>query len=228
MAKIELSALVTNISGAIGGTLFQKGRSGHIARNNYYTNTNKSERAIKRSNIIAYLNYQWYILSQSNKDSWKAFVNFAHITMSSNNNILLSGREAFIKLNYYPVLYGYSLKTSPSFLRFELTPTDCDIGLIDNKLHIDIDKSLTADKEFLVLFITFKTRPTINNPGSRYRILIFDSGTGGNVGIKNEYIDLFGNMATTGDTIFIRWCLVAKETYLIGTFNHKKVVIADL
>lgn len=228
MANIKLSGIVTDISGTIGGTIFQKGRSGHIMRTNFFKGSPKSELAIQRSNIIAYLQYQWQELSQSNKDSWKGFVNFAHITMHSNNNNLLTGREAFIKLNYYPILYGYSIKSTPSYLRFELIPTDCDLGLIDNKLHIHIDKTLNADKEFLILFVTFRTRSTINNPGGRYRILIFDSGTGGNVGIRNEYINLFGNAAWTGDTIFMRWCLVEKETYLIGTFNHKKVTIANL
>lgn len=228
MANIKLSSFITDISGTIGGTVFQKTRSGYIAKNNFYKNASKSPINTQRSSILAYLVHYWETLTEAQRISWAKYSVFAGLRMKKNSKFFLSGKEAFIQLNYLPIVYGYNIKASPTYSRYSASPLTVDLYQNHSVLSIETSRPLVSADEFLALYCTEKIKETITNPGGRYKLIVFSSGVGSIVSIKDEYEAQFGIQAPVNSYIFYKWKLISRETYLSDPWHVINIKILNI
>lgn len=70
MAKIIFSSLVSGLRGKIGGTIFQGGRYGFIARQNFYPFNPSSEKQKKARGRLGGISKQWKELTDAERLSW--------------------------------------------------------------------------------------------------------------------------------------------------------------
>lgn len=227
MAKIKLSAIIPHVSGSIGGSVIQRSKAGYILKNKSFNNPLKSLRSQKRNSIFAFLSYKWDKLSKEQRRSWSIFAKFHNLKMKSNSNIYLSGKEAFIKCNYLPLTYNYNILESPAFLRHNYNKLTVDLYLNHSDLSIETSRPLNSLKEFIVLYCSKRVKGTVNNVGNRYKLIIFDSGSGGIVSIEDSYIEVFGIVPKNDDYVFFKWQLINKENYIASMPYSAKIQIEN-
>lgn len=75
MAKIVFSSLVSAIRGKIGGTIFQGGRYGFIARQNFYPFNPSTEKQKKARGRLGSISKEWKDLTPSQRATWSVSVN---------------------------------------------------------------------------------------------------------------------------------------------------------
>lgn len=204
MARILPSALVSDIRGKVGGTLFQGSNAGLVAK---ALNTKASPRSIAQSrlkSVNAYVQGAWRSLSASQRETWKQFAAFVKVAQKNNIQRVISGQQLFIRSNVIRLMYGIALLPVPDFSASivpQVTFEPVDIG---GSLFLQASRQIDSSLEFVVCFMTFPVNVTINNPGSRYRLIVFTTTTASLFAIDQEYKAVFGRDAVSPDTLFCK------------------------
>jgi hypothetical protein len=97
MARIKLSALITDISGSVGGSTFQRSRSGVILRNKprrcFVTNSYLSD---VRTNATTALR-NWKSLTETEQYFWRSAVEYYRPTSDKDKNVYLTPYTYYLK-----------------------------------------------------------------------------------------------------------------------------------
>lgn len=107
MAKIIFSSLVSGLRGKIGGTIFQGGRYGFIARQNFYPFNPSSEKQKKARGRLGGISKEWKELTDAQRATWAVDVN--NRTQPAKRKKVfavnvLSPFDFFLQTNYYRAL----------------------------------------------------------------------------------------------------------------------------
>lgn len=221
MARIKPSALIADIRGKIQGTIFQGSRAGLVIKSNTKkVNKNSESQSLVRS-ITAAMQTQWQALSDAERDVWRSFASFANIQHRNNALYTINAQQAFIKANVIRILYGLIVLNPPEFSKCVTLSVDFSIAL--NGLDLELTSSRLIDSlvEFVVCFATVPVRSSVNNAGSRFKLLVFNSPTGTNFDLTAAYTAVFGRSPVSTETIFVRAFVANKLT---GLFTIAQVI----
>ncbi len=169
MASIQLSALVTDITGSIGGTTFSRNRSGLTAKaklTGKRSTTAKQQIQLQNNNA---LRQQWELLTLSQKQVWNDYATINTKTNRYGRTKSLTGFNWFLSVNnaYYYV-HGTYVAVPPAFAypaflpSFSLAVTPTDIVL---KWSTPVDDSLID----VMIYTTPPVRGTANLQRGFYR-----------------------------------------------------------
>lgn len=225
MAKIKLSSLISDISGKVGGSIFQSSLSGHTVRNLNYPTNRKTDPQENIRNISIRLQKAWYDITPSQRTYWRKYAWMRKEPQINNPHLYLNGHQLFLKINHYRLLYRHPILVHPWMISTEFTRIDISLHLFVNKLLINESRERINDQEFLAIFLTFPKRITVNNPGSTYRAIIGDFLNPITNFINNEYYNIFSYNPVKGDTLFFKFTNISKKTGLMFPFWHKKVTL---
>lgn len=107
MAKIIFSSLVAGIRGKIGGTIFQGGRYGFIARQNFYPFNPSSEKQKIARGRLSGISKEWKDLTSLERASWAVDAN-SRTQQARRKKVftvnVLSPFDFFVQTNYYRAL----------------------------------------------------------------------------------------------------------------------------
>lgn len=104
MAKIIFSPLVAGLRGKIGGTIFQGGRYGFIARQNFYPFNPSSEKQKKARGLLGGIAKEWKELTNAERATWAVDAN-SRTQPAKRKKVfavnVLSPFDFFVQTNYY-------------------------------------------------------------------------------------------------------------------------------
>lgn len=172
MALIQTSGLISDISGKIAGSVFQRNQGGlsmRTQRTQRNANTNlQQENKIGISNITA----TWITLSQSQRDQWNQYAIFRNIKQKRNQSRAINGHQLFIRENNlrwqmrnFGPLFVSPIHTTPLFANPPLNITlDVLINVIA-QFRVRTTRALTPATEALLLWIS---RPIKQSQTSSY------------------------------------------------------------
>lgn len=226
MAKVKLGAIVGDIRGKVGGSAFVKSRGGLILRN-VPSPVNKNTVSQSRSkNITASLQWEWQQLTPAQRSNWELWTKLNPIAQVRDPGLRINAQQTFIKLNFYRTLYNVAIITDPIFDTVDTIPLVGDVNLVAGDLFLDLDRPLNDTTELFILFLTFRVSPTINNPGTGFRSLIFNQVPGmDQYMITSEYQALFGIRLVSFDEVFMKFTTADKISGKLLPFQQIKVTL---
>lgn len=113
MARVQYGALVTGLSGSIGGITFQNNASGSIARLKSGTPKNPTvNQSIAQQNITKYISL-WQQLTLAEKTAWNNYAVLWTKTDEFGNVKTLTGLNWFQSVNYNLELVGSAITNTP-------------------------------------------------------------------------------------------------------------------
>ena len=83
---------------------------------------------------------------------------------------------------------------------------------------------VSAD-EFIILSLTVVFAPSVNNPGSRYKLINFVTNDTNGFDITAPYIDIFGRIPQADDTLFMKYTNASKLSGLPFPFKFEKKIL---
>ena len=218
MAKIKLGALISDISGSTGGTTFCKGKSGFIMKNKCNNNNTKNSKTSNNLSVNNYLQYIWDSLTSTQKNNWDKWVKFKNKTINSNDYKFLTGREAFIKFNFYCQVFNKSIIYNPGYFDTSASDVSFSIASLHGDMVILTNRILNSANELLLLELSRPVKNSLSHPGSRLRLLIFDSEDGQGITITTAYNNALGYCPDPGYYIYARWSIFR---YLVPDILYK-------
>jgi len=130
MARVQFSALVADMKGRLGGSVFQGGKGGTILRNNAWRGGAKTQRwQIARQKLVFFAN-QWTQLSIGNKNAWNAYGEGIETAGVFGDPVTMTGQNAYIMVTANRDICG-------------LAPLDTPI--ISSGISIDPNATLTVN-----------------------------------------------------------------------------------
>lgn len=226
MALLKLSALASDIQGKIGGSVFQKTTAGLIVKNIAYPVNKRSPGQLKVRNNVNILQQKWICFSQSQRNVWNVFSKYQKVKQKNISGLNINGQQMFLKYNQLLLLYNLPIIVHPEYIKCSFLPVNITISFSDPDLIINSDRYIDSDHQFIVLYATLPLRESINNPGSRYRLIIFETNSGTSWNITNEYYSTFNTNLHPGDFIFYKTKVLTKKVvkFKAGTELAYKVV----
>ena len=223
MALVLPSALISDIRGQIGGSVFQGSNAGLIIRNNTTPINKKSSSQIRNRNFMQIILTQWTVLTQTQRDTWSNFVQYTKTKQKNFSNQFISGQQLFILINNYRLNYDLSILQTPQFNKCDIQPITLTTSSDGITLTITASRALVPTDEFIILFMTIRLRNSINNPGTLYKLLNFATVAGPAINVTTSYLNVFGRVPQPGETIFFKYTNASKNTGLPFAFKSDKV-----
>ena len=225
MAIIQPSALISNIRGKVGGVIFQLSRSGNIVRSLTIPVNKRSQLQTKTRNNTFNILQNWIGLSDAQRATWSAYVQYNPILQKNRLKLHITGQQAFIKFNSYRLEYDLPILEIPVFNKCDLTPITLTLSSTGAILSITTDRALVSTDEFIILFLTVRFSNSVNNPGSRFKIIKFTTTSTDTFDITAAYTAIFGRIPQPGETIFMKFTNASKLSGLPFPFKTEKVLL---
>lgn len=225
MAKIIPSGLISEITGKVGGSVFQRSQSGIILRSftspiNKNSNLQNISRAISSTVLNA-----WLSLTDSQRLLWQQFIQYMPAKQKHNKFLFLSAQQVFIKFNSYRLHYGFSILTSPKFYKCAITPISLSATSDNINLTVTANRAMVSNDEFIILFMTIVFSSSINNPGSRYKLIKLVTTNTDIYNITSLYTSIFGRIPQSGETLFIKYTNASKTSGFLFPFKSVKILL---
>lgn len=225
MAIIQISGLISSIRGKVAGAVFQLSRSGNIMRSlTIPVNRRTLSQNKTRTNTFNILQ-KWTVLTADQRAIWNAYIQYNPILQKNGLKLHITGQQAFIKFNSYRLEYDLPILETPKFNKCALTPISLTLTSTGAVLSITADRALVSTNEFIILFLTVRFSNSVNNPGSRYKIINFTTTSTDTFDITSVYVAVFGRIPQPGDTLFMKYTNASKLSGLPFPFKTEKVLL---
>lgn len=226
MAKVLTSGLLSDIRGQVGGSAFVKSAGGLILRNTPTPVNKNTVLQSSRKNITANLQWEWQRLTQSQRDCWVEWTKLNPITQIRDPDLFINAQQTFIKLNFYRLLYNLAIIKDPVFDTNIIEPIGASLFIASGKLFLSLTRPLNDSTELFILFLTFRVTPTINNPGTIFKIIVFNQSPGVNFfDITAEYKAIFGIELVVTEQVFMKFTTADKISGKLLSFQQKKEIL---
>jgi hypothetical protein len=220
-----MSVVLSDIRGSIKGSTFQLTGSGLVLKNISKKPNKLGSTSLVVRSIMNNTQIEWGNIGQSNRDIWTRFSNYNKTKQKNSDQYILNGQQLFIRVNTIRKLYNLALLTVPEFSKCVILPVDIVPSLSGSDLFLTANRLINSNIEFLTLKATIPVRDTINNAGSRFKEIVFNTSTGTVFNVGTEYYNTTGAILQAGDTIFIRYTINSKLSGQHMPHQTKKVLL---
>lgn len=227
MAVIQTGALISNISGSIGGTTFQRNGHGLCVKNKTSPVNFNSSSQVARRNLIATLQHSWQALSVNQRSAWQHWATFQGLKSGKYSKVSMYGQEAFIQANFYAQLVGLAILSDPVFSAYSLDCTLSAINILTGQLYLSFTGTSTYDEYMPVCSLSAPQKASRNTPASQLKFCTPTHFSGNIWRVTTDYITTFGAVPTAGDIVFVMPGIIQVSNYCLNSFQLKKFTVAN-
>jgi hypothetical protein len=186
MAKVKLSALVSEIRGKLNGSVFTKNRSGLALRNKVTpVNRNTPDQSQIKA-LFTSFNQKWRTLSEDLQKAWNAAVQDFKRTNIFGDSFTPSGMNLYTELNTNLAVIDQPEITKP--------PLPVNVPGITS-FTLDVDSTVGSEK------FTIDFKPTPTDAGVIHMVYATRCYSAGKRYVKSEY-RMIGTIAAASPTPF--------------------------
>lgn len=208
MARITLSSLITDISGKIGGTVFQRSQGGLIARNQSAKINSNTTRSNLRKVGMAQVQNDWQTLTDAQRQLWNTYAIYLGKKQKHNTGLNLNGHQVFMQLNSIrydlaptnPIISPYLLDTPILVPPPQPRPASL-IAVLFGNFQVDFTPDIDSTKEVIVCFLS---RPLSGSQvSSNQKLTLMKTATADGSGYfcGDYYTEVYGRIPEIGEFI---------------------------
>ena len=208
MALIKTSGIITDISGKLNGSVFQRSLGGLTLRTgSTFVNRKTNSQFYSRAAIKTIQGY-WSSLVASDASAWNAYATFRNKAQKRNLSLKQSGQNLFVAENTLrwkvqswavglsPVVIQTPVMAMPAF------PIDVvSLSYVSLLLNISLNYSLISADQFFLIKLS---RPLAQQQPSQYnklKIIPYDPADGFAQDINDGYESVWGTLPASGQYI---------------------------
>lgn len=225
MALIKLSGLIGDIQGKVGGSVFQKGQSGHILKNSPRPINRNSELQNKIRTITYNLQNRWRNLTEAQRTEWSLWSKWFKHEQNNISGRFINGQQAYIRTNFYRVFYDETILDDPVYQAYKHDPLTIYLQRFGGAFNVVTDDVNLDMYSYLIISLTYNINPSINNPGNRFRMIYHILTHAVDQDIGPEYYKIFGIFPLTDSYVFAKWSIGDINTGIIKPFQQQKFKI---
>lgn len=227
MARIQTSALISDIRGAVGGNVFQRSAQGLTVRSRITPiQTAKPTQQANRS-LMAGLQTSWQSLTDQQRTAWTTWGQYQNIQPRGFVTAQLSGQQVYIQVNFYRLQSNLAQLDDPIFTPYSLLPTDIAFGNAGSDLTAVLSEDPGDPDYQLIIKLSFIVRAGRNAQPSGLKFLLpqeqIDETTWN---YTEPYLAAFGKLPVPGQRLFCSWFLMQKSNGALGPETRQMYPVA--
>lgn len=225
MAIIKMGGLITEITGKIGGAVFQQGTYGNVMKNNRFKRSRQSAIAYEKRSMFTYLSQYGRGLSQANRDAKTG--SGALITRPTKQGPATPYDWWSFHMSFNGKLYEIGQTLVNGGFTAPAMPDETGFIFGDElgTTNWNLKNANTVTPDYYVIFKASAPVPTANayRPG-RMKTIQISVGISADIAVlRTNYEAVFGTIAT-GQFAWFAWQIVEKNT---GYYSQPKITKAD-
>ena len=204
MARIKLGAFVTDIRGSIGGTTFQAGKFGYIAKNFPLQPTPKNDKQNATKQRLTETSQFWQTMDQSVRDAYNAYA-FAYPQYpKSGSTIQLTGYQVWMKYNAFLQALGAPFLTAPSYAPISSPTFTTVIFASLVSMTVTLTPGTTLDNNNFAIWLSQPMNNSSSPSAAHYRLMGQLGNTGGVLDVTSAYLSAFGVLPYAPNRVYIK------------------------
>jgi hypothetical protein len=159
MARITFSAVINSVQGSVGGSVFQKNKSGFTLKNKSINVDSSTEKQILSRSFVSAIQNAWQSMTDAQRNEWSIFANFYPVLNKNNRNVKLTGGQLFMKYNLIRMNAGFSILTTIVYGNIQKFDTSVIFNWLNHELTATVDDGFDP-AVWNVLFMISSPRPS--------------------------------------------------------------------
>ena len=193
MARVKFSGLISDISGSVGGSTFQKSIYGSTLRNKPLPIHKRTPSQEVIRGYLQQLHAAWRSLTSSQRVQWNQFINFSNQTIRRDSGVLLTGHDLFLKYNLAKLMIGDSILTVPTYVSMPEVPIEAgDIGVDPVAMGWELSGPYDENSVFFLLKLSTPRLSSRSFSPCGLRWIPCDYNGGAAIELYPAYPDIFG------------------------------------
>lgn len=205
MAKITLSALVTDISGSIGGGTIQRSQGGFILRNKPLPRNTYTPRHFQVKNNMSKVQYAWKNLSDSQRNLYASFLTLRPTLTRRGSAQVLKTYNLFVKYNLIRLAAGmgilYDITLDHTFNTWIAPELLYHLGVFS----LLVDGGLVLDYRWATFQVSKPFQDFSINKSLRVKSMIIPLSEDNFYDISQLYFDLWYKLPAVGDQVLMHF-----------------------
>jgi len=232
MALVRTSALISDIKGRMGGSVFQNSSNGLMLRTERSHVNRKTILQQQQRNGMVTLQNAWSALSDTDRQSWEVLAVACPIPTRKDATRFLSGQAYFLRSANAAMNLARVRGSAPPFLPTTAVITSAQpivsitsIFLYNGGLFIYYDRALAHATEF---YITALSRPLSKSQKSQYikKVVMWEDQVDNNTQeITDYYTAAFGMLPVDGDFINCETTYFQFAANVLGYTTPQRIVV---
>lgn len=208
MARVKTSSLISDISGKLNGTVFQRNQGGLIMRNQSgKINSNTSRSNLQRVGLAA-IQGAWQSLTDSERTLWQTYAIYLNKKQHHSNSLIVNGHQLFININ--SIRYALSganslfqpyLLTTPTLAPL---PQPINITSIQRNgvaLECNLDRAISNVDDVIILYLSRPLRGSQMTSHVKLTLMQAPTNTGTQFECNAYYYSVYGRVVEVGEFV---------------------------
>ncbi len=188
MAKVQYGAMITAITGSIGGFTFHANRSGNIVRARGGSLKNSTTKQTAAHQSLIKFQQLWEQLSAANKTLWNDYADLWTKTDRFGTVKTLSGLNWFQSANYYRDLLSLSILSAPPTHTLPIAVQGYNLVVGSIEIEINFSPAFNPTDNALLIFTSPLTTRVTTSQRQKMRLTkIIAAGPYGNIDITTDW-----------------------------------------
>lgn len=225
MARVIFGQGVAGAKGKVGGSVFQKTRSGYVMKQKGIPTNPKTAYQVGVRSKFTQVSKNWGLLTLAQRKAWNLEADSKAIRSkkkSFGQAFKLSGKALYQEVGQNRLLIGIALPTAVPALgtNIDMEPVKVRIDNTNDKILVDFSAS-TTEEGFILVSSTGKLSPGISFYKGKYKQIAIKSIAVGSadVDVTAEYKARFGSLPAAGSNVAFLVRYVSSTGYSDATYE---------
>lgn len=228
MARVTLGGGISSINGSIGGTTYQNGASGTIAKNKGVKTKSTSSQAQFSKQVTSVVSQAWGNLSVSSRAQWDAYAIYKPVPQNNNTGRFLTGQQIFNLYNSARYIFDGGIVPTPTFTTNPALDTVITIVSDGSALFLRSSTAYDEADRIGIYKISGTVKVSRNRSVGGVKYIPVTFGGSGEVDITSAYASLYGAIPLTNDYVEMEyqifntdnpnWTPKFKKVFLVAAY----------
>lgn len=204
MARVKYGAIITEIRGAVGGSIFQSNKYGFTMKNTPNMKLPNSEYVFSKQRFMVQAAQNWRNQSEALR---LQYVNYA-ITFPQYAyhapTIPLSGYAVYLKWAFINLMVGLPIPSVFDMVSLTFPALNPFMSNDAGELLLGLGNVVVEDNQRYAVFVSGVVPATINFPPSAFRYVKLYTLEDEPFNVASIYLANFGRLPLVGENVFVR------------------------
>lgn len=230
MARIQTSAIISNISGKVNGSVFQRNQGGLVLRNQSGKINSNTARSNSHRVGISSIQGDWQSLTDTQRLLWGTYALFLNKKQKRNPTLNINGHQLFLNINSIRYdMQNVSALFVPYLLSTPiLTPLPQPVNIVTMEINSGnliafLDRAMVATEDVVLMYLSRPLTGSRQSANQKTTLMKVATVNGTIIDVTSYYTSVYGRRADVGE-----WLQTKIAVYNINQENYSPFSIQRL
>ena len=230
MARVQLSALVNDISGKVGGSVFQRTQGGLALRSNSGKINSNSAQSNSKKVSMSTVQGGWQSLTDAERLVWTTYAVYLNKKQKHNTSLILNGHQVFLNVNCLRsdlsssnTLFVPYLLSAPIFAPLPLPISVSIITTNFGDLTITFDRAVDNTTEVIAIYLSRPLSASQQSGNQKLVLMKAQTDTGFDFICTDYYKSVYGRLPNAGEWIQLKVALYSTTSENFSSHTVKRI-----